>query len=122
VPETLADVRRDPRYRPRSGSCRVVFEHPISGRRCAADVNELGIGGLSFTVEDPIEVIAGTLLDGIRFEVGDCVLPGDLMVKYTESLGEDRWICGGLFLPADPESAVRFEGIIQGLHVADGSR
>ena len=48
VPETLADVRRDPRYRPRSGSCRIVFEHPITGRRNKADVHQLGIGGFLF--------------------------------------------------------------------------
>ena len=83
---------------------------------------QLGIAGFSFTVEGPIDSFMGAVLTGIRFEVGDCVLPGDFVVKYTESLGEDRSLCGGLFLPADPECALRLEGIIQGLHVADGSR
>ncbi len=122
MPETLADVRRDPRYRPRSGSCKIVFEHPITGRRNKADVYQLGIGGFSFTVEKTIDGLTGAVLTGIRFEIGSCVLTGDFVVKHTESLDQDRSLCGGLFLPADPESALRLEGIIQGLHVADGSR
>ena len=122
MPETLADVRRDPRYRPRSGSCKIVFEHPITGRRNKAAVYQLGIGGFSFTVENPIDDMMGAVLPGIRFEIGSCVLTGDFVVKHTESLDQDRSHCGGLFIPADPESALRLEGIIQGLHAADGSR
>jgi len=121
VPETLADVRRDPRYRLRSGSCKIVFEHPTTGRRYTADVNQLGIAGFSFTVDDPIDGIGGAALTGIRLEIGDCVLPGDFVVKYTESLDENRSLVGGIFLPANPEFAHRLEDVVQGLHAAEGS-
>ncbi len=119
--ENYADVRRDPRYRPRPGSCIIVFEHPVTGRRCKADLKQLGIAGLSFTVDAPIDGMSGALLSGIQLEVGSCILTGDFLVKNAESLDQGKSIFGGLFLPANQECALRLEGIIHGLHAADGS-
>jgi hypothetical protein len=84
-------------------------------------VTQVGIAGFSFIVEGSIDGFTGTRLTGIRLEVGDCVLLGDFVVKHTESVDEGSSFCGGLFIPADAESALRLEGIVHGLEVADRS-
>jgi hypothetical protein len=114
---SLAQRRRDPRFKLRRGAARIHVGAQRSGATgLQGDLAEVSASGIAFELSGQDAVFdVGDVLTSVALRVGDCVLLGDILIRNKRELGASTTSFGALLYPDSTRSEDRMMSIISGL-------
>jgi hypothetical protein len=117
----IESSRRDPRYPLQPGIASVTLDGgDPAGPPLRGDVIELSAAGLRFVLHSGCDIASGTLLRGVRVEIGSCPFDGDLRVSSAVPVDGARVALGCLFYPSSAGDTARWMALIAGARVTRG--
>ncbi|TDI47703.1 MAG: hypothetical protein E2P01_06515 [Acidobacteria bacterium] len=108
-----ATTRRDPRHKLSQGIGFVEFEIDDSRNgRQRGDLTSVSVAGLTFEVDTDAGMEKGMLVQAVTVLIGECVVEGDLAVKYVRRVNESRTETGCVFYPSSHTGAEKWLAVV----------
>ncbi len=115
--------RTHPRYTLRAHrSGRLEFGYPRpQDPPCVMGLWDISQGGLAFVLRHELPGLeVGDSIDGVRVQVGDRVVHGDLLVMRLSPDASAGPICGALFYPGDDADLLTLREVLRDLEARQG--
>jgi len=106
-----ATTRRDLRYKVRRGIAFVEFEIEDSGR-LRGDLTSVSVAGLAFEVDTDTGLEQDTQVQAATILIGECVIEGDLVVKFIHPVNESKIETSCVFYPSSHVGAEKWSAVV----------